>query len=109
MNRTLTLTLALLAALVAGAPVAGYAQTDAPGVDKRQHRQQQRIKGGVRSGELTPRETRRLLRAERHIAREQRRYAADGRLTPRERADLHRDLTRSSRQIRRQKHDDQRR
>jgi len=91
MNRTLTLTLALLAALVAGAPVAGYAQTDAPGVDKRQHRQQQRIKGGVRSGELTPRETRRLLHAERHIAREQRH------------------LTRSSRQIRRQKHDDQRR
>jgi len=105
MNRTLVVT--LLAALVAGAPVAGFAQTDAPGVDKRQHRQQQRIIRGVKSGELTARETRRLVHAERHVAREERRYKADGRLTPRERADLHRDLTRSSRQIRRQKHDDQ--
>lgn len=80
-----------------------------PGVNVRQHHQQQRIGQGVRSGELTPAEARRLEREQRHIRREERRYKADGTLTPAERADLQHDLNRASRHIYNEKHDDQRR
>lgn len=101
------ITAALLTALSVGAPGLAIAGPDAPGVDKRQHQQHKRVGKGVKSGELTRRETRGLLRGQRHIAREERRYKADGQLTGRERADLHRDLTRTSRQIYRHKHDGQ--
>lgn len=84
------------------------AQADAgdPGVNARQHRQQDRISQGIRSGELTPREARRLAREQRMIRREERAYRSDGVLTPGERADLQGDLNRSSRHIYNQKHDD---
>jgi hypothetical protein len=80
-----------------------------PGVDARQHHQQQRIAQGVRSGELTAAETRRLEREKRHIRREERRYMADGQLSRAERADLQHDLNRSSRHIYNEKHDNQQR
>lgn len=79
-----------------------------PGVNARQHHQQQRIGQGVRSGALTPGETRRLEREQRHIRQEERAYLSDGRLTRAERADLHRDQNRASRHIWQEKHDAQR-
>ena len=79
-----------------------------PGVNARQQHQQQRIGQGVRSGQLTRGETRRLEREQRHINREERRYKSDGVLTRAERADLHRDQNRASRHIRQEKHDGQR-
>ena len=70
----------------------------------------QRIRQGVRSGELTPRETARLEREKAHLRREAIRYRAnDGHIGPRERADLRRDNRRLDRSIYRQKHDRQRR
>jgi len=86
-----------------------HAGTPDPGIDARQHRQQARIAEGVRSGELTPAETRRLEREQRRIRREERRYMADGKLTAPERADLQHDLNRSSRHIYNEKHDNQHR
>jgi hypothetical protein len=80
-----------------------------PGVNRRQHHQQDRIQQGVRSGELTRTETRRLEAEQRHIRREEARYKADGRLTGAERADLQRDLDKASRDIYHQKHDAQQR
>jgi hypothetical protein len=95
----------LAAALVGLLAVAGAASA---GVNQREHRQMQRIRQGVRSGELTGRETRRLLRDQAHIRAEEFRYRHnDGHLSARERADLQRDLNRSSRRIYRQKHDGQ--
>lgn len=78
-----------------------------PGVNARQHHQQHRIGQGVRSGALTPGETRRLEREQRHIRVEERRYKSDGVLTRAERADLHRDQNRASRHIWQEKHDAQ--
>lgn len=70
----------------------------------------QRIHQGVRSGQLTGRETARLNGEKRQLRREATRYKHnDGHIGPRERADLRRDNRRLSRNIYHQKHDRQRR
>lgn len=76
-----------------------------PGIEKRRQVQAARIVAGVKSGELTWREARGLVRRQRHIKREEHRYRADGHLSWRERAVVHRDLSRISRRIYREKHD----
>jgi hypothetical protein len=83
------------------------AQEAGAGVNERQHRQTHRIGDGVRSGDLTRSEARRLAGEQREIRREESAYRSDGVLTPRERADLHRDLNRSSNHIWRERHDGQ--
>jgi len=93
------------AAVLIALPLVAAAGTRDPGVNQRQHNQQHRIQQGVKSGELTRGETRRLEAGQRHIRREEARYKSDGQLTGAERADLHRDQNRASRDIQRQKHD----
>ncbi len=90
-------------------PFVAAAGTRDPGVNQRQHNQQHRVQKGVKSGELTRGETRRLQAEQRHIRHEERVYKSDGQLTGAERADLHRDQNRASRDIYRQKHDGQQR
>lgn len=85
------------------------AQETGAGVNERQHRQMDRIRDGAASGDLTRGETRRLVDEQRAIRREESAYRSDGVVTPRERADLHRDLDRSSNHIWRQRHDAQQR
>lgn len=80
-----------------------------PGVNHRQHQQQRRIDQGVRSGELTRQETRALRKEERAIRQEEKAYKSDGKLTRKERKDLHRDLNQASKDIYREKHDDDKR
>ena len=80
-----------------------------PGVNHRQHSQQRRIDQGVRSGELTRQETRALRKEERAIRQEEKAYKSDGKLTRTERKDLHRDLNQVSKDIYREKHDDDKR
>jgi hypothetical protein len=75
-----------------------------PRVAHRQQRQQRRIYRGVRSGELTRRETFRLEREQYRIQRDKQRAKADGDVTARERARLRRELNRSSRHIYHAKH-----
>jgi hypothetical protein len=93
--------------LTVGAAVSAeaYGGRRTPGVDRREHRQQRRIVQGVRSGELTGRETLRLERGEWDIRRDERHAKSDGQVTARERAHLQRELNRESRHIYRAKHD----
>jgi len=77
------------------------------GVNSREHREQQRINQGIRSGELTRREAGRLEAGLARIRINERFARLDGRLTPAERARLQRELNRESRSIYRQKHDAQ--
>jgi hypothetical protein len=95
---------ALTAALVA-APALMNAQSNHE-INQRKAEQQHRIAQGVRSGELTPRETARLERREGSINREEHamRRADDGRLTRRDRQILNRRQNRVSRSIYRDKH-----
>jgi hypothetical protein len=76
-------------------------------VDRRQDRQEQRIDRGVESGALTPRETRRLERGQRHVENLETRAQADGRITRREKARLEHAQGAQSKRIYRQKHDAQ--
>ena len=77
-------------------------------INERQQNQRGRIAGGVRSGELTARETSRLAREQAQIYRMESRFRRSGdEFTSRERYRVQRELNQSSRHIYRQKHDRQ--
>lgn len=76
-------------------------------INRRQWRQQQRIWNGHRSGDLTPREFRRLGREQAHIRRSETRARRDGDFTSRERMRIQRQLNRANRDIFRQRNDRQ--
>src|SRR5262245_31991212 len=78
-----------------------------PRLDAREAHQRQRIAQGVRSGELTRPETRRLVAGERRLHRNERFAKRDGVVTRAERCRLQREADRMSRRIWAQKHDPQ--
>jgi hypothetical protein len=96
-----------IAALAIAAIASAPSFADTPRFDARQHHQRERIVNGVRSGELTLRETRRLAAGQAHLNRVERRVEADGMVTARERARLQHEANQQSRRIHRQKHDAQ--
>ena len=96
----------LLLGLAAAATLAGALPAFAQPVDAPQHRQEQRIEQGARTGALTPREAVRLQARHDRVARfEQRaRYEHGGRLTRHEHRRLVKMEHRDSRLIYRLKH-----
>src|SRR6201996_3659906 len=99
----------LAAALVAVPATSAFAQTtkyERHHIAARKENQQDRIAQGVKSGQLTPRETARLETKEARLNRQVRRdrVGHDGRLTPVERAQVNREQNRLSRDIYREKH-----
>lgn len=93
--------------LVATLVVAGPLFAGTPRLDQREHNQAHRIHQGVKSGELTRPETRRLARGEARLHRNEARAKSDGVVTARERASLQREANVESNRIYRQKHDAQ--
>lgn len=91
--------------------VAGLSHADGrvrdPGVNARQQNQHQRVRQGVRSGELTRRETGKLVEGQRDVRQLERAYKSDGKLTRAERADLHHEQNQASLDIHKAKHDEQ--
>lgn len=85
-----------------------FAQTNTPGIDKREANQERRIEQGEQSGQLTNREAARLERREARLDRHEAKAEADGKVTGQERRELRREENRDSRAIYRQKHDRQR-
>jgi len=75
-------------------------------VNAREQNQQNRIANGVKSGELTPRETVKLEKQQQHIVREEKRDMAkhNGHLTKAEQAKINREQNRASRNIAAKKH-----
>lgn len=94
-----------VAAVLAAVSVPAMAGT--PVLDARQQNQRERIAQGVRSGELTAPETRRLVRGELRLHRHERIAKSDGIVTRAERGSLDRHADRMSARIWRQKHDPQ--
>ena len=84
-----------------------FAQTATPNIDKRQANQEKRIEQGVKSGELTPKETARLEKREAKLQADKEKAQADGVVTKKERAKLQHEANRDSKAIYRQKHDAQ--
>ena len=95
-------TLAVAAVIASFAGIASAQPT--PVIHRRHVRQEARIHQGVRSGELTKGEARRLLTGERHIDRMTARAKADGKVTRGERARILRAQNHESRRIYRLKH-----
>jgi len=77
------------------------------GVNQRQRRQQRAIRQGIKNGELTRPEVRRLEREQARIQRNEARARSDGKFTARERARINREQNRARVRIYRQKHDRQ--
>ena len=99
---------AVAAAVMSGFAAPGFAAgTRDPGVNARQANQRERIQQGVKSGELTRRETRKVAEEQRDVRQLERAYKSDGTLTAAERADLHHEQNQASRDLYRQKHDAQ--
>lgn len=96
------LILAAVAVATVGAAVPAVAQQ----IDQREHRQEQRIRSGERSGQLTPAEARRLqyLEARLHRTEARMRWHNGGRLSRYERHRLQQMADRDSAAIRRLKH-----
>jgi hypothetical protein len=107
MKRLSAVTWILAGVLGASLAYADGARPRDPGVNARQHNQRDRIQQGVRSGELTRRETGRLAEEQRDIRQLERGYKSDGTLTQAERRDLHHEQNQASRDIYAQKHDAQ--
>ncbi len=97
---------ALALGFTSSAEASSGSETRTPNVRHRQVRQQKRIYQGVRSDELTRRETLRLQREQRSIQREKVEAKSDGTITRRERAGLQRELNQASRHIYRAKHNE---
>ena len=94
---------AVILIMTFAAPV--FAGPKSPGVDRREHKQKQRIKQGVKSGALTKEEGRALTAEQKAIRVKEREMKSDGSLTREERKELHHDLNEASKNIAEQKHD----
>src|SRR5688572_14220980 len=75
-------------------------------INRREHREQVRIRQGIRSGELTRPEVRRLEAQQAKIRIDERLARRNG-LTAKERERLQKELNRASKNIYNQKHDNQ--
>ncbi len=96
--------------VVGGLAVSDFAQTKSRpySINHREQRQQTRIRHGIRSGELTARETYRLEKQQAQLRRTEARYRRSGEgLTWREKYKLQHQLNKSSRNIHGQKNDRQ--
>ena len=74
-----------------------------PKIDKRQKNQKTRIVKGVKSGELTKKETKQLAKQQANIRKMERRAKKDGVVTTKEKARLHKAQNKASRNIKRKK------
>ncbi len=75
--------------------------------NNRERRQEARIAQGVKSGELTRKETRHLVKGQKKIDAYQKKAMADGELSVKEKVHLEKMQDRQNRKINRQKHDEQ--
>ncbi|MDB5921504.1 MAG: hypothetical protein JWN13_440 [Betaproteobacteria bacterium] len=98
-----------IALLAATAPAMAYQNVRDASINDREYRLEQRMEHGLRTGELTRSEYRRLRYELRDIQRNEQFFLSDGRLSPRERDQLHARLDNLSREIYRQQQDVERR
>jgi len=95
--------LVLMFGLIMAFSAAAAAQNNTPLVDDREKNQKERIVEGFRSGDLSVKETGKLLKLQAEVRKFERRAKADGTVTLSERFRLHRELNQAGRNIRRKK------
>jgi hypothetical protein len=94
-------------ALAAAATIITMTPALADRVDQRQHKQAQRIEQGVRSGQLTGYEARKLKAEQKKIAVTERKFERDGKLTRNERTYLNKQQNQAGRHIAAERRDHQ--
>ena len=105
MKKTL-LTLSILLFVISGL----FAQTNkTPKLNQKQKEQFTKLENGVKSGELTKKETKKLLRQEAKLQKHKKIAKSDGVVTPKERAKLNKEAKKLDKKIFDQKHDRQKR
>lgn len=102
------LLLSVAALLLAGSTEA-FAQGRNNGRRYNDRQDRQRIRRGIRSGQITRDEAREIRERERQIRAERRGYRSDGTITREERREIRRDEREQDRYIRQQRRDDDRR
>jgi hypothetical protein len=106
----LTLCLTFALTIIAGAQTeTTQPGTKTPGVTARQKNQAKRVRRGVRSKELTKRETGSIVKDAREIKEDKAAAKADGTVTGAERKEIHQDMNQNSRKIYRKKHNNRNR
>jgi hypothetical protein len=80
-----------------------------PVINRREKNQKARIKQGVKSGELTKHETKKLAKEQKDIREDKKEAKADGTVTKKERKEIRKDENKASKAIYKQKHDAQKR
>ncbi len=86
--------------------VQSIAQTTTRGIEKTQKLQQEKIKEGIKNGELTRHETRSLEKQQAHIQHDKKIAKKDGMVTKSERKHLKSEQARAGKNIFRKKHND---
>ena len=109
MKTTHLLCLAPLLGALSGPILADDANSGWDRFERRHDRQHARIEQGIRSGELSRKESKTLRHQQRHIAKLERQFRRDGHLNRYERHTLKREFDEASRHIFRLKHNDRRR
>ncbi|TQV74021.1 hypothetical protein FLL45_14270 [Aliikangiella marina] len=87
----------------------GQILAETPVLNERQANQKARIAQGIKSGELTKKETARMVRGQAQLQRMENRAKADGVVTKKEKARLQHKANKESAKIYRNKHDVQKR
>ena len=106
MKKAAVLTILFLLGISSGISIS---QTRTPDLDRRERNQRARIRDGVKSGELTRPEARRLAVRDRKFRAHKMMAKADWRVTRGERRHLKRELRRNGRHLHRLKHNHRRR
>ena len=107
MKRILVMALVVVAGLTIMQPASagGYGR----GFSEMAERQRERIRDGIRMGELTRHEVRKLYRKQMHLRQLKHRFMSDGYLTHKERRKLRKAYRKASEQIARLRHNNERR
>lgn len=105
--KTAMTTIAVTVGMLVGSVGAYAGDTSDPAVNERQANQADRIKQGMKSGELTKDEAKDLREDHRDVKQLEKAYKSDGKLTNAERRDLRHEQNQTSRDIKKQKHDAQ--
>ena len=92
--------------VIFGLSVIASAQTNSPGVNKRQKNQQKRIYNGVNNGSISGKEYKVLQTQQIKTQRAKKRAKSDGNVSPKERANLHKRQNKNNRTIFRAKHNE---
>ncbi|MCX5781899.1 MAG: hypothetical protein NT145_04240 [Elusimicrobia bacterium] len=99
----------LLFALISAVSSPVFAYKPMKNVSKKQVNQNERIRQGVRSGELTKEEAKELKQDQKEIRKMKQEARSDGKVTVQERKEIQKKLNQESKEIYQEKHDEQKR